>query len=409
MPKNKKNAKNQLKRLGRSAALYAADAAGYGPQARLGYAIAAKGIKAGKAIYTLTNGSKKKKKPKKNNQPGSLTMPQRREKMFSQPTNLGVVLSEPAMRYLKSFLDPFDSSVKAVGVPRPGSMPSYKVTGYLRGVGTIGTAGFGFVAFAPCLCNDKPAVTYSGATYAQNFVASIATDVVGQNQFSPAQTNMVNLPYNQSTLTVTPSSTNASTLVEGRIVSASLRVYYTGTTLNQSGQYYGYVDPNFESVVGGAHLSTAAQTVGYTAADLGAKDATEIKAADRQGMYLVWVPVSNNLVDYPQNNSNTWRKTYPYSNGLTQGPSADNIGVATGVIAITGVSQQTFYFEAITHAEYTGPGVPQALLTPSATDTVGYDAIQMLLIRAQRRCASDARKTFKQCVMAEAMADGIRF
>lgn len=409
MPKNKRNAKNQLKRLGRSSALMVADAAGYGPQARLGYAVAAKGIKAGKAIYTLAGGSKKKKNKPKRNKPSSLAVPQRREKMFSQPSNGGVILSEPAMRYLKSFIDPFDASVKAVGIPRPGSMPSYKVTGFLRGVGVIGTAGFGFVAFSPTLVNDRACIIYSGSTYAQNFVPSIATDVVGQNAFSPAQLNMVNLPYNYSTLTTTASGATAGTIIEGRVVSASLRVYYTGTTLNQSGQYYGYVDPNFESVNGSSHLSTAAQTTGYTAADLGAKDATEIKGADRQGMYLVWVPSFNALTDYPANNAANWRKTFPYSNGLTQGPSADGIGVSTGVIAITGVSQQTFYYEAITHVEYTGPGVPQALLTPSATDTVGFDAIQMLLIRAQRRCASDARRTFKQCVMAEAMADGIRF
>jgi hypothetical protein len=220
---------------------------------------------------------------------------------------------------------------------------------------------------------------------------------------------MANLPYDYSTLTTAVTTSNARSVVEGRIVSASLRVYYTGTTLNSSGQYYGYSDPDFESVVSDPHVQTADATAGYTVSTLGEKDSCEIKFADRAGLQIIFVPPSDNMTDYPQNNANATRKSFPYSNGLTHGVDGVGVGVPTGVICITGIKEQPFYFEAVTHAEYIGPGVPQALLSPSYSDTVGVDAIQMLLNRAQRRAAGDARKSLKACILEEARADGIRF
>jgi hypothetical protein len=310
---------------------------------------------------------------------------------------------------LKSFLDPFDASVKAVGTPRPGSMPSYKVTGFLRGVATIGTSGLGYVALAPTLANDKTCLIHTTSVYAQNLVSQVPSDgLYTPSAYTPQSVSMTNLPFTASELTTAATSEVAKKLVEGRIVSSSLRVYYTGTTLNQSGQYYGYSDPDNESVVGGSHLSTAAQTVGYTTADLGAKDACEIKGADRYGMQIVAIPNNDIVADYPLNNAGTLRKTFPYSNNLFQGAASENFGAPHMVICVTGVAGQTFYFEAITHAEYIGPGVPQALLTQSFSDTVGFDCVQMILNRAQRRCASDPRKSFRQCLLMEASSEGVQ-
>lgn len=332
-------------------------------------------------------------------------------RLFSQPTSKGLSLSIPALAYLKSFIDPFDSAIKCVGTPRPGSMPSYKVTGFVRGTGIIGAKGVGFVAFSPCLVNDVACVTYSNSSaYNSEYMLSLPTDWNGgTSNFTPATSWMSNLPYTYNTLIQTVNNTTARAVVEGRIVSASLKVYYTGTTLNQSGQYYAYVDPDFETVLSDNHLSSADATGGYTPTLLGTKDATEIKYADRSGIQIIYIPPTDNLSDYPQNNNSAWRKAFPYSNNLTQGPTNSGIGVPPGGIMITGVAGAQFYFEAITHCEYIGPGVPQALLTPSFSDSVGYDAVQMLLSRAQRRAASDARKSLRQCIMEEARADGIRF
>lgn len=363
--------------------------------ARSAYKVGAKTVKAVRKLRS------KKQRPGIN---PILTMVPRM-KLFSQPTTRGLLLSEPAARYLKSYTDPFDISVKCVGTPRPASMPSYKVTGFVRGVGQIGTQGVGFVWFAPCLANDRACVGYSHVDYAQPFVAGLPSDVYTANSaFSPANVNMSNLPYTATNLLVTPM--NSASIVEGRIVSSSFRVYYTGTTLNQSGQFYSYADPNMDSVVGNTHLNTAAQTVRYTIADLGQKDSTEIVGAGRQDARLVFIPPLNVFNDYPTTNQTEIRKLFPYANAVTAG-IAGSSGAANGVIAITGVAGQSFYFECITHAEYVGPGVAQALLSPSFSDTIGYDAVQMVLSRAQRRCASDARVTLAQCIKRELAAEGI--
>lgn len=332
-----------------------------------------------------------------------------RYKLYSQPTTTGLVLSDPARLYLRSFLEPFSEDVKSVGCPRPGSMPSYKVTGFLRGVAAIGQAGFGYVALSPTLCNNKFALMYSTSVFAGTLVSQLPNDALyGASAFSPAAASFGNLPFTYDQLTTEVTSTNASSAVEGRIVSSSLRVYYTGTTLNQSGQYYAYADPNLESVLGAPHNSTTAQATGYSAADLGAKEACEIKGADRSGISVVCIPNNVNVMDYPNNGSGSLRKVFPFSNGLLQGSTPANLGCSPMVICVTGVKEQTFYFEAVIHAEYIGPGVPQALLTQSFSDTVGFDSVQMILNRAQRRCATDARKSLRQCILAEAASEGVR-
>lgn len=384
------------KRIAREAGIRLASMAVGEENARVGYKAAAKANKARKLLQRT--------KPSVNT-----LIKQARWKLFSQPTGRGLILSEPSKMYLKSFMDPFDASVKAVGLPRPGSMPSYKVTGFLRGVGAIGESGLGYVLFAPTLCKDLPCVAYTTSLYNNNIIAGLPSDgpPYTATAASPAAASMSNLPYSSSELAVSPTLASSSTIVEGRIVSSSLRVYYTGTTLNQSGQYYAYSDPDMEPVIGQTHTVNQAVTAGYTVSLLGAKDACEIKGADRRGITIVCVPNNNNLIDYPANGASTLRKTFPFSNNLSHGGGTIAPGAPTNVIAVTGVAGQTFYFEAIVHAEYIGPGVPQALLTPSYSDTVGFDSIQMMLNKAQRRCASDARKSFKQCLMAEAAADGV--
>lgn len=394
--RNNKSVKQIKKQLAREVGVKIASTYMGEQNARLAYKVGAK------TARVVTRVAKKKQIPSVNSIANSMG----RMKLFSQPTSRGLVLSQPSLNYLKSYVNPFDLAVKAVGLPRPGSMPSYKVTGFVRGVGQIGTKGVGFVWFAPTLANDRRCVGYSHVDYAQSFIGGLPSDTYTTNSaFSPASVDMSNLPYNSTNLTVATSS--AASIVEGRIVSASFRVYYTGTTLNQSGQFYAYADPNMDSVVGSTHLNTAAQTTFYTIADLGNKDATEIVGAGRQDSRLVFIPPINTFNDYPATNANDIRKLFPYSNNITAGTSGSS-GAANGVIAITGVAGQPFYFECITHAEYVGPGVAQALLTPSYSDTIGFDAVQMLLSRAQRRCASDARVTLAQCIQREAAAEGIK-
>jgi len=391
------------KSIAREAALAVASSYMGNSNARAAYKLGAKTI--GKIKKVVRN--KKARNNIANVASGIPMINSGRMKLFSQPTARGLQLSGPAMLYLKSFLDPFDPTVKNVGIPKPGTMPSFKVTGFTRGVGYIGKAGVGFAYFMPTLASDDICIGYTRAAYEQEYIASFATDTTTGGIFNPSALSMPNLPFNRATLIQAGTGSTADFIVEGRIVSASIRVNYTGTTLNTSGQYYAYADPDFNSVVGSSHTSTTVPTDAYTVGELGTKDACEIKNADRSGISLCIIGANDVVNDYPFNTASNLRKTYPYANGYTHGPSG-LIGASSCVIAITGIAGQSFYIEAVTHAEYTGPGVPQALLSQSYSDTVGYHAVQMIMARAQRRCATDARRTLRSCILAECAADGIR-
>jgi len=320
--------------------------------------------------------------------------------------NGNLMLSDVSKKYIQSFLDPFNQSVLGVGVPRPGSMPSYKVTGFIRGTGSIGTLGVGFVSISPCVVNDRSCVFYTTSAYASTQVSQSSSDVNADTNpgsaTSPASVLMTNLPYTQAQVT---SSTNG-TIIEGRIVSCSLKMYYTGTKLNESGQYYSYSDPTCDVICGGTHLDAVQGTGGPTTALLAQKDGCEIThVSGNTEPRLIVISSDAFENDYPRDNSTTLRKMFPYSqnNTMVDGNHAPPVAV----IMITGVASQPFYFEAVTHVEYAGAGVVQSLLSESKSDVVGFDSIQCVIARAQRAAANDPRSNINKCIIRELNAEKI--
>lgn len=374
------------------------------PTAKLAYKAAAK-LAGARRQVKKSNNKKKMNKPSQvyNTRLNSAAQ----NKFYSTATPNGMVLSRSTSKYLKAFLDPFSFDVKNVGSPRPGAIPSFKCTGFVRGIGFIGNAGVGYVWFAPTLANNTTALGVTTAGYTHSITSPIASDGIstdpgGAN--SPQGVTMTNLPYTWTELT----DATTKKVIEGRIVSSSLRVYYTGTQLNMSGQFYGYTDPDMMSVVGPNHVAAVAPTLGYSPAELGAKDACEISAVGKNDMRLVIVPPTENFLDYPNLNSSTLRKTYPFSSNTASGISTGAAGAPCCVIMVTGVPGQSFYYEAITHAEFVGPGVMQSLLSESYTDAIGYDACNTVLLRSSRRAANDPRCDFTRCVREELVKDRIR-
>jgi len=334
-----------------------------------------------------------------------LNIPEMRNQRSASTGNI-LRLSPYTSNYMRCFVDPFNQACKGAGIPRPGSTPSFKSTGYIRGTGVIGIAGVGYVFLMPTLCNDFAAGGYTTSAYSSTQVAQFSNDVVIETNTgsanSPASFVMTNLPFSSAQLT----STTPGTVVEGRIVATSLKLYYTGTELNRSGQYFAYVDPDLDSVQGASHNNATAPSGGYTTALLSAKDACEISAVTgRNAPQVIWLATQTNLNDYPPENASNLRKLYPYAQGQTQVDG--NHAVASGVIMITGVAGQPFYFEAVIHAEYIGAGVAQSLLTESYSDVVGFDAIQCALARAQRSAANDPRTNLRGCISTELKREGI--
>ncbi len=329
----------------------------------------------------------------------------------------GLVLSKMASMYGRAFATPFAESVKMVGIPKNPAVPSYKATGFVRGMGAIGAAQFGFIAIAPCLASDKPFVYYSTSNYglsnssAPPSDVSIATSKTGGATF-PAWTEMSNLPFTYSQLTTTTNVTNSSTDVGGRIVSVAVKIEYTSTALNRSGQFYVYCDPQCNNVLGDNHPQ-AANGSGYYTATLAQKDACEIiNIQNRTSASMVVLGCDENMDDYPRQSNTALRKVYPYSSGefytVNAGTDSTN-GAAMAMIGITGVAGSTFYFEVICHVEYIGIGIPQGLLTESRSDVVGYDAIKNVLLRSQRAVASNPQLTFQKAYAREMKREGLRY
>lgn len=372
------------------------------PAAKLAYKAVAK--IAGARRKVKKSNKKKATKPSQvyNNRGGAFT-----GRFYSTASPQGMQLSQTTSKYLKAFLDPFAFDVKTVGSPRPGAVPSFKATGFVRGVGYIGTAGVGFVWFSPSLANTTTVCGVTTAAYAHSITGPIASDGTANDPGganSPQGVLMSNLPYSWTQLT----TNDPKSVIEGRIVSSSLRVYYTGTQLNMSGQFYGYSDPDLMSVVGPNHTAATVPTGGYSPSDLGTKDACEISAIGKNDMRLVIIPPQENFLDYPSLNVSSLRKTYPFSSNTASGIVSGACGAPTCVIMVTGVAGQSFYYEAITHAEFVGPGVMQSLLSESFTDAIGYDACNTILLRASRRAANDPRCDFAKCVREEMARDRIR-
>ncbi len=332
----------------------------------------------------------------------------------SRQPRRGVVLSKMASMYGRAFATPFSESVKFVGIPRNPAQPSYKVTGFLRGTGAIGTTGFGYIAIAPTVCNDRPCVYYTTSSYARSITAAPPSDLTiagskGGGATFPAWAEMANLPYTSTQLNTSINVSNSQAEVGGRVVACAVRMEYTGTVLDRSGQFFAYADPQCMNVLGDNHTQ-ANDGTGYTTTTLSTKDACEIiNLQIKNSAELVVLPSDENMDDYPRASNSAVRKTYPYCSGssYTVQTSDTGNGAATALIAVTGKAGSTFYFEVVTHVEYIGPAIPQGLLTENAADVVGFDTIKNVLVRAQRSVASQPNLTFRQAYNYELRKEGI--
>lgn len=328
-----------------------------------------------------------------------------------------LVLSRAASNWLSSFASPMNQMVMSIGLPRPPSQPSFKVKGFIRGTGFIGVNGVGWVAIAPTLANNAPAVYYTPSTYAIANMSGPPSDLTlaasqagGVNY--PAWVAMSNLPYSSTQLTTSSGVGSSSSDIAGRLVSCAFSVEYIGTTLNQSGQLYGYSDPDTNNVLGGNHIA-ANPGSGYFASELAQRDACEIyNVNDRRKMAISILPSDDNMDDYPRQSLSFSRKVFPYSSGetyTTNTSDTTSAGAAIAAIMLTGISQQQFYFEVVFHVEYIGAGVTQSLMTESSTDSVGYDAVKGLLAKAQRRVAGTGNQTFVKSLKKEMQKEKIVF
>lgn len=304
-----------------------------------------------------------------------------------------VKLSHCAAKYALAVTDPLNPATRGACVPY-GSAPSMKTTAFTRFDLTIGTGGLAFMYICPCLANDLPSVyyttsTYTGTTSTSNQIWATAGNGTTAATFTTGWTSIShNGPFTAQQLTNT-STDDYTPYVQGRIVAAGARAQYTGTTLNESGLFYGYHDP--------AHSSLS----GISAATMGSFGDTNIKGVNRRPntlavfgvaekemtFYISDVTGTAGVVEdlYPFANGNyVWESTYNnYGTTITPFITAASLpagyytiaGVPVGVVAITGVAGQTVHVEYSSHLEFVGLGAA-SMLTPVHADVEGTQVVR---------------------------------
>jgi len=152
------------------------------------------------------------------------------------PANTG--LAACAVWYAKALTNPFGQFEELPCIPSSPAVPSYRYRALSRGsFVTSGTTGVGFVMIAPYVpCNNvSNAIFYSSlTTYAGSAFANTGTGV--GTAFKP-------LPY-QST------SFSGTTVIQGKLVGAGLRVRNITQALNVGGILYGVTIPSDGSLQG---------------------------------------------------------------------------------------------------------------------------------------------------------------
>jgi len=269
-------------------------------------------------------------------------------------------LTPCALRFAAAIADPFGVAAQGACIPSAPAINSQKVHSFVRFDATVGTNGMGFITIHPCIANDGLLAYYTGPTFAGTSAAPLTASNVlatGVSRLSPA-----GLPY--STAQCAAPDATKEALAFGRIVAVGVRMWYTGTTLNESGLTYCYVSPNHMPATqipnGGAPM---------TIANLSTYDQTEISPLTRNQCSLSVFPVSRNEMEYlspttPAASSNTDYNSlqlYPYSSGYVNMMSGytDTVasvyaGAPPAIIMFTGYSGNSVHVEIIQHIEYTG-------------------------------------------------------
>jgi len=140
--------------------------------------------------------------------------------------------------------------------------------------GVIGTDGFGVIMFNPSPYNDRASIWYSNDA-AQGYnvplnnqvqYASFASSIDANRtcaflQNGIAAQSFVSLPFGTDSSMPVPARVASGNLtdpnpswappdIRSRVVSGSYKVTFSGSTLNDQGMFYNFVEPNHENLLG---------------------------------------------------------------------------------------------------------------------------------------------------------------
>jgi len=248
--------------------------------------------------------------------------------------SLAMTLSGAAMSYAASMANPFTGPLS--GVPSFPAMMTRKAKFYTCGSFQTGTQGFGWIVAEPfyAVANNQAAVYFTTAAYTDT--SSTAIDyVTPPTGLSSATTN--------SDYVSTQFGTAADDAVF-RVVSAGVRVRYSGTEVNRGGIMVGFHDPNHKPLQGSLFSDVNNQE---------AKVATQVD--DKMWTTVLWKPVDTDEMDFQ-----------------TAFPSSVGVSYPMGVV-IVAEPTSNFQFEAYFNYEISGRNVQGKSLSP--VDITGFNAV----------------------------------
>jgi len=324
----------------------------------------------GKQNYAnLRSGIKGVSRPAKRNVPRPLTygFPAGKQRPLQRPLppipkNEGkkTRLSECAQMYLQALEDPFNAMSEAC-IPLLPSTPSRKLKVWNKGVLTVGTAGFGFVQALPCADNNTNCIWISTATYTGTITALTGTGVSSQ---------VTNSDYTSSQFALGYAGLSC------RIVGFGIRVMYTGSLLNLSGDVHVLEEPNHGSLNG------------LSVANFDAYDKSQKFSTSKMWTNVTYHPVLPTDTDYA-------------GNSIPLG--AGNVPILG--IAISSLAGNTFDYEVYGIFEVIG-SIARGK-SPSMNDTVGVDAVLNVVQSRPRDGYVGAAPIRKELTMADHIVSGL--
>lgn len=263
-----------------------------------------------------------------------------------------------AKEYGKSLFDPF--STHPTCLPIPPALPSMKIKAFARGVGQIGTDGFGGVLVSANLANDTTAGDAASAV--SHSTAAATTSVLRIANTAGWEGVATNSPWTTAELSADGVRIRTSTM--------AVRLRYTGTELSRSGRKVALEQPDHATLTGASFAALQSYDKGT---------ATPV---DREWLTVRYKPVDPDELDYHSSTSGV-------------GNTDHFMG-----IAITGVAGEEFEWEFVNNFEAIGT------LARGKTESDSDRGVAETIINAfQKMSADDVNRIGRTAATA---ADGFR-
>lgn len=326
-------------------------------------------------------------------------------------------LGKCSLKLVKLIKDPF--SARDICMAASQSPPSWKVRCYTTQTLSVNANGYQFLYLSPCVANDAPCIFYlQNAAAGDGYTGgapSMAMDAdANTNQNVTSTSTIINLPYSTSAYDATSDRDSA---VVARVVALSIRIRYTGTELNKSGQILAYASPN-NNRVDRFSLATVAAMQGCIKTPV-TREWVQVTQLASQSNTMRYPGYDDSIQSGGGSASPYGTKTgyvYPWadsSNTVDFVGSAGGIndyGAPTIMVAVMGaVEGESFEVQVCQHIEHIGATVA-ALVTPSDTDERGRDTVVTALtdmysnLTGNKFTVRDVAHRLKPCLMRVAQA-----